>query len=161
MSIKIGSYMYQGYTILLVKLVALHVIIFKCRKYDHVTPLFHHLVFKILTIVYKCLHNTAPKYLTSLIMIYQPGRPGLCSGSDSTLLAVPKVHSAAGDRASYTHAPPLEPSPSSNSFRGVTCGFQETSQNFPVQWLIASTVSHYQCHYLFALVSRKALWYLM
>ena len=53
------------------------------------------------------LFYSAPTYLTSLIKIYQPGRPGLRSGSDNTLLAVPKVHSAARDRAFYTHAPRL------------------------------------------------------
>ncbi len=91
-------------------------LIFKCRKYDHATPLLHQLhwlpvhqriVFKILTIVYKCLHNTTPTYLTSLIKIYHSGRPGLRPGSDITLLAVPTVHSAAGDRAFYAHAPRL------------------------------------------------------
>ena len=39
--------------------------------------------------------------------MYQPGQPGLPSGSDSTRLAVPKVHSAAGDCTFYAHAPRL------------------------------------------------------
>ncbi len=60
-----------------------------CGKCDHATPLLHQLhwllvhqpiAFKILTIVYKCLHNTAPAYLSSLIKVYHPGWPGLCSG---------------------------------------------------------------------------------
>ena len=86
-------------------------------KYEHVTPLLHQLhwlpvhqriVFKILTTVYKCLHNSAPSYLTTLIDVYHPRRSGLRSGSDTTLvLGVPKVHYSIGERGFYAHAPRL------------------------------------------------------
>ena len=53
------------------------------RKYDHVTPILHELhwlpvkyriMHKILLLVYKCLHGSAPIYLQELLKKYQPTR---------------------------------------------------------------------------------------
>ena len=53
------------------------------RKYDHVTPILRELhwlpikyriMYKILLLVYKCLHDSAPIYLQELIKKYQPTR---------------------------------------------------------------------------------------
>ena len=53
------------------------------RKYDHVTPILRELhwlpvkyriMYKILLLVYKCLHDSAPIYLQELIKKYQPSR---------------------------------------------------------------------------------------
>ena len=91
-------------------------LIYKARKFDHVTPLLKELhwlpvqqriYFKTLTIVYKCLHGKAPTYLNSLITPHHSARPGLRSNSDSTLLHIPKTHKKAGDDSFQSFAPSL------------------------------------------------------
>ena len=42
------------------------------------------ITFKILVYIYKCIHELAPPYLTSLLRLHCPARPGLCSASDTT-----------------------------------------------------------------------------
>ena len=55
----------------------------KAWRQDHITPVLYELhwlpvtqrvQYKILTIVFKCLHGMAPRYLTELIHVYQPSR---------------------------------------------------------------------------------------
>ncbi len=50
-------------------------------NYDHVTPILSHLhlpainyriQLKVLTTVFKCMHNMAPIYLSDLIVLYEP-----------------------------------------------------------------------------------------
>ena len=64
-------------------------------KKDHATPYLRELhwlpvreriTFKILVYVYKCIHGLAPPYLTSLLRLHCPARPGLRSASDTTRL---------------------------------------------------------------------------
>ena len=64
-------------------------------KKDHATPYLRELhwlpvreriTFKILVYVYKCIHGLAPPYLTSLLRLHYPARPGLRSASDTTRL---------------------------------------------------------------------------
>ena len=64
-------------------------------KKDHATPYLRELhwlpvreriTFKILVYVYKCIHELAPPYLTSLLSLHCPARPGLRSASDITRL---------------------------------------------------------------------------
>ena len=91
-------------------------LIFKARKRDHVTPLLQQLhwlpvqqriLFKILTITYKCLHNQVPSYLGTLLKIHLPARPGLRSSTDRTLLHVPRTTTVTDDNAFQSHAPRL------------------------------------------------------
>ena len=58
-------------------------IIYQCKKYEHVTPLFKSLhwlhieqrvKFKILVITFKALHGLAPSYIADLIKPYVPAR---------------------------------------------------------------------------------------
>ena len=91
-------------------------LIFNARKRDHVTPLLQHLhwlpvrkriLFKILTITYKCLHNQAPTYLSALLSTHHSARPGLRSTTDSTILHVPRTYTVTDDNAFQSHAPRL------------------------------------------------------
>ena len=91
-------------------------LIFNARKRDHVTPLLQHLhwlpvrkriLFKILTITYKCLHNQAPTYLSALLSTHHSARPGLRSTTDSTILHVPRTYTVTDDNAFQSYAPRL------------------------------------------------------
>ena len=64
------------------------------RKYDHISPVLHQLhwlpvdkriTYKILLIVFKCLHNFAPSYLSNLIVKYTPNRALRSSSSCSSI----------------------------------------------------------------------------
>lgn len=66
------------------------------RKYDHISPVLHQLhwlpvdkriIYKILLMVFKCLHNLAPSYLSNLIIKYTPNRA--LRSSSKNLLVVP------------------------------------------------------------------------
>ena len=70
-----------------------------CRsKYDsstealqtlHWLPVKERIVFKILCLVFKCLHNMAPVYLASLLKVRSSGRTTRTSSSDHLTLDVP------------------------------------------------------------------------
>ena len=91
-------------------------LIFRKKKFDHVTPLLvslhwlpvdKRIIFKILLLVYKCLHNMAPIYLKNLIRIKQNNRT-LRSSYDTTRLKEGKARLINyGDRAFYIYAPKL------------------------------------------------------
>ena len=81
-------------------------VILKRRKYDHVTPMLMELhwlpvdcriQFKILLLVYKCLHGLAPQYLADLLVPYTPARN--LRSSDSLLLTQPRARTRTGERA--------------------------------------------------------------
>jgi len=93
-------------------------LIFRCRKYDHVSPLIRELHwltiqkrihFKLLTIVFKCFTDSdnVPSYLTELTIQYVPTRPGLRSSQDTRLLTVPFTRTVAGANGFYAAAPKL------------------------------------------------------
>ena len=91
-------------------------LIFKARKRHHVTPLLQHLhwlpvrkriLFKTLTITYKCLHNQAPTYLSALLSTHHSARPELRSTTDSTFLHVPRTYTVTDDNAFQSQAPHL------------------------------------------------------
>ena len=91
-------------------------LVFRAKKYDRATPFLRQLhwlpiekqiTYKILTITYKCIHKTAPSYLQNLLSSYQPGRHGLRSGNDPTLLSVPRSRTRFGDRSFSISAPHL------------------------------------------------------
>ena len=86
----------------------------RVRKYDHITPIlrqYHWLPvqkrieYKILTLVFKALHNMAPKYLQELVTVKQSMYS--LRSSSSTVLYVPKTRTAYGDRAFLCVAPSL------------------------------------------------------
>ena len=52
----------------------------------HWQPVCERITFKILVYVYKCIHELALPYLTSLLHLHFPARPGLRSASDTTRL---------------------------------------------------------------------------
>ena len=71
------------------------------RKYDsptqcmtelHWLPVRQRIAFKILVLIYKCLHNATPEYLKDLTVTLTPTRSGLRSGSTkATRLLIPKT----------------------------------------------------------------------
>ena len=85
------------------------------KKYDHITPIMktlhwlpvkQRIIFKILTLTFRCLHGQAPDYLISLLNPYKPTR-ALRSSGDS-LLCVKKTRTKSyGDRAFQNAAPRL------------------------------------------------------
>jgi hypothetical protein len=90
-------------------------ILTRVKKHEHISPIIRSLHwlpvskridFKILTLVFKCLHNDAPTYLQELIQPYQSGRS--LRSSDKLLLKVPKTRlKSFGDRAFSKAGPTL------------------------------------------------------
>ena len=85
------------------------------RKFEHITPILRSLhwlpirdriKFKVLTLVFKCLHGNAPAYLSELIKPYQPGR-NLRSQSKNLLSEIRVKSKTFGDRAFEKMAPTL------------------------------------------------------
>lgn len=91
-------------------------LVFRAKKHDHASPFLRQLhwlpiekriTYKILTMTYKCIHKMAPSYLQNLLSLHQPGRHGLRSGNDPTLLSVPRSRTRFGDRSFSVSAPRL------------------------------------------------------
>jgi hypothetical protein len=75
-------------------------------KYLHWLPIKQRIEYKILTITYRCLHGTAPKYLCDLLSPVVPSRP--LRSSSSLLLHIPRTRTKTyGDRAFSCYAPKL------------------------------------------------------
>lgn len=73
----------------------------------HWLPVCQRIEFKLLTLVFKCIHGDAPAYLKELIVIATQRR-SLRSASNGTLLRVPKTKLAtAGDRMFSSLGPKL------------------------------------------------------
>ena len=72
----------------------------------HWLPISARVQYKILLIVYKCLHGLAPEYLVSLLSMYKPVRV-LRSSQDTTRLITPVSNRTFGDRAFSFCAPRL------------------------------------------------------
>ena len=85
------------------------------RKRDHITPVLRNLhwlpikarvEYKTLNLVFKCLHNLAPEYLSELLQPYTPTR--LLRSADKNLLTAPRyISSSFGGRAFSCAAPRL------------------------------------------------------
>ena len=84
----------------------------KTRKVDHITPVLKSLHwlpvpqridFKILLLVYKSLNGLGPKYISDLLLHYDPPRPLRSSGTG--LLVVPRVRTKQGEAAFSFYAP--------------------------------------------------------
>ena len=92
--------------------------------------------FVSIRIDHKCLHKTSPTYLSSLIEVYHPRWPGLCSGSDclhswqfrNGILRLGIVH--------FTQKVP-HAFGTVSLIKFISWSFKKTFRNFPVQWLIA------------------------
>ncbi|KAK9522346.1 hypothetical protein VZT92_018819 [Zoarces viviparus] len=84
----------------------------KTRRVDHITPVLRSLHwlpvqqridFKILLLVYKALNGLGPKYISDLLLPYEPSRPLRSSGTG--LLSVPRVRTKHGEAAFSFSAP--------------------------------------------------------
>ena len=84
-------------------------IVLKARKYDRASPLLTQLhwlpvkkriVYKIALLVFKCIHNLAPGYLSHLLNIRQQSRYNLRSRGDALLLHIPRISSKKGEQSS-------------------------------------------------------------
>ena len=90
-------------------------IITKTKKYDHITPILQTLhwlpikkriEYKIYLIIFKCLHNMSPQYLSNLLVPYQPSWE--LRSSSKGLLQVKKCRLRTfGDQAFSNYAPKL------------------------------------------------------
>ena len=89
-------------------------LITRSKKYDHVTPLLHHLhwlpvedriIFKILLLAFKSLNGSGPAYLNELLVHYKPPL-NLRSADDDLTLCIPRTKLCTyGDRAFSVTAP--------------------------------------------------------
>ena len=73
----------------------------------HWLPIKQRLSFKLLLMVYKCLHGISPPYLSDVLTLYQPGRSGLRSSDDKLLLSIPTRSKSFGDRSFSIAGPKL------------------------------------------------------
>ena len=72
----------------------------------HWLPIEKRIQYKILCLTFKCLHNLGPKYLSDLLVHYEPIWPP--RSSDKLLLKVPKTRLVSyGDRSFMKAAPTL------------------------------------------------------
>ena len=86
----------------------------KSKKHDHVTPLLaklhwlpikDHIIYKILPLTFKALHNKDPIYLKELLELHTPSR-SLRSATDPLMLNIPKSRlTIYGDKAFSVVAP--------------------------------------------------------
>ena len=89
-------------------------LITRTRRSSHITPILQHLhwlpikfriMYKLMLLTYRSLHNTSPPYLSTLLAPYH-GRSGLRSANQQ-LLAAPRSHRSWGDRSFHIAAPRL------------------------------------------------------
>lgn len=85
----------------------------KSRR-DHITPVLrelhwlpvrHRISYKILVLVYQCIHKMAPVYLQELIQVYAPSRH--LRSANQLLLKVPRVRYRSSERAFTVAGPAL------------------------------------------------------
>ena len=57
----------------------------------HWLPIAQRCKFKLLLLVYKCLHGQAPKYLSDLLVVHQPRRDTRSARSEAITLSVPRT----------------------------------------------------------------------
>ena len=82
-------------------------------KYDHISPVLYDLhwlpvkqriIFKILTLTFKCIYHLAPSYLSDLISVYSPSRT--LRSSSQFLLNSKKVKTSNFGTRSFSYAAP-------------------------------------------------------
>ena len=85
-------------------------------RYEHISPVLHKLhwlpvekriMFKVLLQVYKIVNHLAPVYLTELIEKQAAPRSLRSATAPGHMLAVPRTHTAWGDRSFHKAAPQL------------------------------------------------------
>ena len=83
-------------------------------RFTHITPILRDLhwlpvnervTYKILILVFKCLHGMAPSYLSSKISSYEPRRP--LRSQNKNLLVIPEVDNNYGKRSFYFAGPSM------------------------------------------------------
>ena len=85
-------------------------LVFAARRNDHITPLLHSLhwlrvaeriTFRLAVLTYRCLHGSAPEYLTSLLQCVSDvrTRQRLHSASSSDLMVPRTIRSTIGERS--------------------------------------------------------------
>ena len=71
------------------------------KNYDHITPVLkklhwlpvhQHILFKVLVVTYKALHDLAPKYISDMFEVYAPGRNLHSSTKESLVIPRHKTH---------------------------------------------------------------------
>ena len=102
-------------------------LIYRARKFDHVTPILidlhwlpveKRIVFKILVHVFNCLNNKAPRYLSELLLSYRPKRN--LRSSKSHLIKENRVKTKYGSRA-FENCGPLLWNSLPVNIRKTTC----------------------------------------
>ena len=76
------------------------------RKQWHWLPIKFRIEYKINLTTFKCLNNSAPSYLTNLLIPHDPGRPNLRS-AEKDFRKKHRTRTVAGDRAFSNTAPAL------------------------------------------------------
>jgi len=94
-------------------------LIFGIRRRDHISPYLTQLHwlpvkqrvnFKVLVLMYQCINNSAPAYLSELITLYNTPdctKRNLRSSKDITRLTIPKTKRPVGDRGFSVYGPRL------------------------------------------------------
>ena len=89
-------------------------LVFRKRKYDHVTPLLYELHwlpvskridYKVCVFCYKTINNMAPMYMSTMIQTYTPAR-NLRSSNDSTVLVNPSYRYVHCGKRSFAYYGP-------------------------------------------------------
>ena len=89
-------------------------LICKKKKSCHITPLLfdlhwlpveYRINYKLCSIVYKCLHGSAPDYLSNRLNLYSPART-LRSSNDKTVLKKPQRNYKSSGCRSFSHTGP-------------------------------------------------------
>ena len=109
-------------------------LVLKKKRSEHITPLLRSLhwlpinnriTYKLASICYKCLNDSAPEYLRSCLELYTQSRP-LRSASDALTLRIPRVKLVSAGQRAFSYTGPsawnplplqLRQSPSFDSFR--------------------------------------------
>jgi hypothetical protein len=90
-------------------------LILRKKKTDHITPLLKQLhwlpiseriSYKLNTITYKCLHKTAPSYLSDTLSLYTPSRT-LRSTADTLKLKIPRTKLVTAGQRSFSSQAPI------------------------------------------------------
>ena len=85
----------------------------RVKKYDHITPVLaelhwlpvsYRIIFKVLLLTFKALHQMAPSYICDLLVPHQPTRT--LRSSDASFLVIPRSKlRTCGDRSFSVAAP--------------------------------------------------------
>ena len=85
----------------------------RTKRSEHITQVLHKLhwlpvhvriTYKVLVLVYKCLHQGIPSYLCEELTLYKPNR-ALRSSTDSLRLVIPKCSKSYGESSFRNFAP--------------------------------------------------------